>query len=156
VNTIQGTLAVTGGGSDTMNIDDSGTTGAKTGTLTATALTGLGMGPGGITHSGLSQLHITRGSGGGGGNTPGTAAGTTTTIDPGGSNTYNVGSQRPATGGVVNTIQGALIFVSGSGDTLNIDDTGDGTAQSGTLTPTTLTGLGMGPGGITYAALASL
>ena len=37
-----------------MNVNDTGSTVAKTGTLTATTLTGLNMGPSGITYSGLA------------------------------------------------------------------------------------------------------
>ena len=40
-------------------------------------------------------------------------------------------------------------------DTLNVDDTGDATPNSGVLTATTLTGLGMGVG-ITYGAVEVL
>src|SRR5262249_17379535 len=47
---------------------DTGSTRAETGTLTATTLTGLGMGPGGISYSGLSNLNIDLGSGGATGN----------------------------------------------------------------------------------------
>jgi len=49
------------------------------------------------------------------------------------------------------------IEISGNGnDTLNIDNTGDTTANSGTLTPTTVTGLGLGGDGITYTGLIAL
>jgi hypothetical protein len=62
-------LIVTGSGSDTLNADDTGdTTTSQSGTLTATTLTGLGMGlsmgPSGITYSGLKALNINLGSGG--------------------------------------------------------------------------------------------
>ncbi len=66
---IQGPLTIQGGGNDTMNVDDTGSTSAKTGTLTATTLTGLNMGPSGIAYSGLSNLNISLGSGGTTGNT---------------------------------------------------------------------------------------
>ena len=52
-----------------MNVDDTGSTTAKTGTLTATTLTGMNMGPSGITYSGLATLNISLGSGGTTGNT---------------------------------------------------------------------------------------
>src|SRR5262249_24217736 len=41
-------------------------------------------------------------------------------------------------------------------DTAKIDDTGDGSGQTGVLTGTQLTGLGMGANGITYSGLARL
>jgi hypothetical protein len=63
VNNIQGALTVTGSGSDVMNVDDTGSTSAKSGTLTSTTLTGLAMGASGITYSGLASLNINLGSG---------------------------------------------------------------------------------------------
>ena len=59
------TLTVVGSGSGTTaNVNDTGSTGAKSGALTATGLTGLGMGAGGMTYSGLAALNIALGSGG--------------------------------------------------------------------------------------------
>ena len=174
VDLIHGALTVDGSGPDTMNVDDTGSTIAKAGTLTSTTLTGLNMGPGGVTFSGLAFVNINLGSGG---NTftiastiPGstflnsgtgndtvnvqTTSGPTTVNTGGGTNTVNVGSLSPAVGGIVDGIQGALV-VGGSGpDTLNVDDTGSTIAKTGTLTSTTLTGLKMGPAGITYIGLA--
>ena len=64
-NNIQGALTVVGGGSGTtVDVNDTGSTGAKSGALTATGLTGLGMGAGGVTYSGLAALNISLGSGG--------------------------------------------------------------------------------------------
>jgi hypothetical protein len=71
-------------------------------------------------------------------------------------NTINVGSLAPATGGTLKNIQGALTVTGAGSDTLKVDDTGSTVARSGTLTPTTLTGLGMGTGGITYNGLSVL
>src|SRR5260370_15356259 len=64
LDTIQGRLTVTGGGPTTLNVDDTGSSAAKTGTLTPTALIGLGMVAGGITYSSLAALNIKLGSGG--------------------------------------------------------------------------------------------
>jgi Ca2+-binding RTX toxin-like protein len=71
--------------------------------------------------------------------------------------TINVGSLAPDTGGTVNGIR-APLTINGEGgiDTLNVDDTGDALDTSGVLTATTLTGLGMSNGGITYVALEHL
>jgi len=66
-----------------MNIDDTGSSVSKTGTLTATTFTGMGMGPQGITYSGLKFLNIFVGTGGDTLNIQSTAAGTTTTFDQG-------------------------------------------------------------------------
>src|SRR5262249_11294588 len=51
-----------GSGNDVLTVDDTGSTTAKTGTLTATALTGLAMG-GTLTYAGLEGLEIFLGSG---------------------------------------------------------------------------------------------
>jgi hypothetical protein len=174
VNNIQGTINVTGDGSDTMNVDDTGSTGSKTGTLTSNSLTGLAMGAGGITYSGLSALYISLGSGGNTFTITGTGTGTTTlnsgsgsdtvnvqatsgttTVNTGtGTNTINIGSKEPTTGGVLNNILGALTINGSGNDTMNVDDTGSTAAKTGTLTATTLTGLNMA--GITYNGLAAL
>ncbi len=182
VDNIQGALTIVGdaGGTATLNVDDTGSTGVKSGTLTSTALTGLNMGSSGITYSNLANLNINLGSGGNtfliqstaattstslnsgtGADTVNvqTTAGPTTVNTGGGSNanTVNVGSKEPTTGGIVDNIQGALSVVGNTYDTLNVDDTGSTAAKTdGILTPTTLTGLNMGPSGITYSGLATL
>src|SRR5208337_470518 len=160
---------------------------SKTGTLTASTLTGLNMGPSGITYSGLANLNIDLGSGG---NTffinstavptstflnSGTGADTVdvlatggpTTVNTGGGsnqNTVNVGSTQPPmpnyaptdSNGIVDHIQGALTVIGNLADTMNVDDSANRIAKVGTLTPTTLTGMNMGPAGITYSGLANL
>jgi len=45
VDHIQGAIAVIGDSQDIMNVDDTGSTAAKSGTLTSTALTGLTWSP---------------------------------------------------------------------------------------------------------------
>ncbi len=179
VDHIQGALTVFGNGSDTLNVDDTGSTIAKSGTLTASALTGLNMGPSGIAYSGLGDLNIVLGSGGNaflirntavGSNTylkSGAGADTVnvqatssvTTVNTGGGsnlNVINVGSQQPALGGIVDNIQGLLQIFGNGFDTLNVDDTGSTIAKTGTLTASALTGLNMGPRGITYSEFANL
>ena len=64
------------------------------------------------------------------------ATGSVMTVNAGdGDDTINVGTPAP---GIVDGISGSLI-VNGEGgtDTLNVDDTGDGSSNTGTLTPTT-------------------
>ena len=179
VDNIQGALTVAGNGADTMNVDDTGSTTAKTGTLSATTLTGLNMGAAGITYSGLASLNINLGSLGNTFTIANTASGTTTTLNSGtgadtvnvmaitgpatvntggGSNrnVVNVGSEEPMTGGIVDNILGALTVAGNGADTMNVDDTGSTTAKTGTLSATTLTGMNMGPSGITYSGLATL
>ena len=80
------------------------------------------------------------------------AIGGATTVNTGAADDMiNVGSLAPSTGGTVNAIVARLTLDSGTGsDTLNVDDTGDTAANSGTLSATELTGLGMAAG-IGYA-----
>ncbi|HRI80895.1 MAG TPA: hypothetical protein PLF88_00510, partial [Opitutaceae bacterium] len=174
VNGIAGLLTVTGGGTDTLNVDDTGDGAANTGTLTGTTLTGLGM-TSGIAYSSIETLNINLGAGGDTFTIASTSAGVTnlnandgndtinvrattgaTNINTGaGTNVVNAGSLTPATNGNVNAIAG-LVTVTGDGtDTLNVDDTGDGAANTGTLTGTTLTGLGM-TSGIAYTGIETL
>ena len=70
---------------------------------------------------------------------------TTVNTSEGATSTINVGSLSPSVGGMVNGLQGTLAVVDGesSSDTLNVDDTGSTGAKNGTLTATTLKGLGM-------------
>ena len=164
-----------------MNVQDTGSAAANTGTLSTTLagqglLTGLGMGSMGITYSNLGALNISLGNGNNTFNILSTQAGTTTTLNNGsgqsavnvqstagptiintpsqGVEIVNVGSLAPVTGGNVNGIQGALTVNDDNYGTLNVDDTGSTAANTGTLTDTTLTGLGMA--GITYNHLAAL
>src|SRR5208337_927373 len=82
---------------------------------------------------------------------------TVTTLNTGaGANVVNVGSNEPSTSGVTTGIAGSLVVVGSGSDTMNVDDTGNTTGQSGTLISTTLTGLGMGASGITYSGLSAL
>ena len=86
-----------------------------------------------------------------------TLAESTTEIQTSGSNnTFNVGSEEPMTGGIVDNIQGGLNVAGAGADTMNVDDTGSTTAKTGTLTATSLTGLNMGPLGIIYSGLSTL
>jgi hypothetical protein len=75
---------------------------------------------------------------------------------PLGPTTINVGSTAGLTGqGSVDGIVGAVTVMGGGGDTLNASDQASTANNSGTLTDTRLTGLGMGQG-ITYSGLANL
>ena len=70
-----------------------------------------------------------------------------------GDDTINVGTPAP---GTVDGISGNLrVHGEGGSDTLNVDDTGDGNANTGMLTATTITGLDMAAG-ITYDSFATL
>jgi hypothetical protein len=73
-----------------------------------------------------------------------------------GTNTIDVGSLAPSAGGTLDGIQGALTVVGSGQDAMIVDDAGRLAPTTGTLTATTLTGLGMGLPGITYGGLSSL
>ena len=157
VDGIQGAVTVTGNNRDTLNIDDTASESDKTGTLTATTLNGLGMGAGGITYTGILNLNLLLGLGSDTLNIQSTNATTKTIVNTGtGSNTINVGSLEPVLGGIVDNIQGILTLIGSGTDTLNVDDTGSTIGKTGTLTSTTLTGLGMGASGIIYSSLSVL
>jgi len=95
------------------------------------------------------------------------ATSSSTTVNTGGGSnqiTVNVGSTQPPmpnyaptdSNGIVDHIQGALTVIGNLADTMNVDDSANRIAKVGTLTPTTLTGMNMGPAGITYSGLANL
>src|SRR5204862_417143 len=105
-------------------------------------------------------------------NVNGTGAGSTTTLNGGtGNDVVNVraiGAPVTVNGGddadTINVTNGgkvsgiaALLTVGGDGgtDVLNIDDTADATARTGTLTSNTVTGLGMA-GSIAYGTFETL
>jgi acrosin len=155
LNSLAGAILITGGtGSDTVNLDDTGDTLANTGTLTSSAVSGLGLG-GGLIYSTIELLNINLGSGSDAMNIRSTSVGTVTNLNTGGgANTINLGSLSPATGGVLDLIAGPLNIVGSGADILNVDDTGSLVGKTGTLTPTTLTGLGTG--GITFIGLVAM
>ena len=85
-----------------------------------------------------------------------TVGGATTVRAGDGDDTVNVGSNAPSTLGTLDTIS-ALLTVEGDDgdDTLNVDDTGDPTTDTGSLTSTTIRGLGMSDG-IDYGTFETL
>jgi hypothetical protein len=152
---ILGQLKIVGSGSDIMNVDDTGTTTSKSFLLSASSLTGTGMA--GIYFTGLATLNISAGSGGNEFFIGSTSPTTKTTLSTGsGDNTINVGSGFPGLGGTLNHISGVLT-INGSGkDTFNLDNGGSLGNQTGTLTPGTITGLGLGANGILYTGIIAL
>jgi hypothetical protein len=177
VNSISALLTVNGDGdSDTLNVDDTGDTAANTGTLTGTQLTGLGMNSG-ITYGTLEAININLGSGGDSFTIESTHSGTTTVNSNAGQDTVRIktisGPTNINTGIDRDTVNvwndstcldsiSALLTVNmddptviGAGDLLDIRDTGNTTGRSGTLTASTLTGLGMS-GSISYSAVELL
>ena len=88
------------------------------------------------------------------------SAGSTTKIDADaiagtGSSEFNVGSNAPNSGGVLDDIAGPLLLIGGSGqNVITLDDSGSNSARTVTLTGSEVTGLGTG--GITYVGMSSL
>jgi hypothetical protein len=134
------------------------------------AVNGLGLGSGGaINYDGsspfVSSLTVRGGSGGNSITLTGTSTGTTVyagsnggtvnvkaaanplTVDGGAANTtVNVGNRAPDLNGTLAGISAPVTVVNSSGP-LNVDDSGDSIGQSGTISATALTGLGMSAGG---------
>ena len=155
---------------DVLNVYNNNSPASDVGTITANRVYGFGMGGdavisgkaqnGGITYTDLEQLNLMLGSGGNHVDIESTHLGTTTitggagndvfdvkTISGhtfinggGGVDTFNVGSSI----NLADQITGLLsINGGGNGDVLNVNDSGDTTSNAGTLTASTLTGLGM-------------
>jgi len=146
-----------GEGTDAVSVDDSGAAAARSGTLSATEITGLGMGAGRIEYAHVEQLSISLGTGDDAFAVTSTHIGTAAALDGGvGNDTVTVGSLAPAMGGTVNAIDGPLAIDGGGGeDTLTVDDSGDGAANIGTVTASAIAGLGMS-GGIGYGEMETL
>jgi hypothetical protein len=151
----------------TLTLDDSSDTANRTGTLSSTAITGFGMGSGAAINYTGNQLAAVNVIGGSGTNTD-TVTGTSahTNLYPGTNHpaTVNVratgaplvingstkvdyitiGSLAPSLGGTLTAITAPITVINTSdSSTLTLDDSGDTTHRTGTLTPTTITGLGM-------------
>ncbi|NJL47229.1 MAG: hypothetical protein HC929_06680 [Leptolyngbyaceae cyanobacterium SM2_5_2] len=160
-----------GTGSNRLSLDDSGDTTANTGSLTATTITGLGLAAG-ITYANVSTLELELGSGSdaftvasthpgqttlnaGAGDDAVTVESTTgtTVVNTGsGSDTITVGNPS----GVVSQVDGLLILdAGGENDQIILNNSGDIANNSGTLTSTAITGLGMAQG-IQYSNAESL
>jgi hypothetical protein len=172
---IQGALTVIGNGNDVLNVDNTGSVTDQAATLTDSSLTGLGMA--GITYNGIKTFNIALGQGGDALLVLNTAASTTTNVagnggddvfnvqstsgplnlDGGtGNDTFNFSSIAPIPGGNVNAIAGQVNVVGGGGsDTVNVDDSSDTLANTGTLTASSLVGLGLGSG-IGYSGITTL
>ena len=168
VNAVLGALTINGGGTDTVRVNDRAEIAASTLVLTDSLLTGLGLvgneiagiATSGISYSSIENLIIHSGAGLTQANIRSTHAVTTTTIRSRGTGAvFNVGSLAPAIGGTVNAILGRLVVEAfGANETLNVDDTGDATANIGMLSATRITGFGMGDpdDGIEYAGVEAL
>jgi len=170
---------VGGAGTDTLNLDGSGAAADGSGILRAAEMVGFGM-TAGVGYGTVENLNLRLGSGNDTLTVENTGATTNlyagsgsdtvniqkisaaTNLDSGaGSDTINVGSQAGLGGfnvglGNLNGIS-ARLTVTGAGenDVLNLDDTGDGSANSGTLRSGEVVGLGMFAG-IGYGTLETV
>ncbi|MFC1868131.1 beta strand repeat-containing protein, partial [Thermodesulfobacteriota bacterium] len=151
LNGILGALTINGQtGTDTANISDAGDTTNNTGTLTSTQLTSLGTA--GITYDNtLENLNISLGSGSDTFNIQSTNGSVSTVLNTGnGGDTVNIGNLSNS----LDDIAGVLT-VNGqtqtTNDTLNINDQGDGTGNTYTLTASTLNRTGTAA--ITYSGI---
>ena len=168
LNAITGAVMVNGNApsaSDWLYLDDTGDITGGNGAITSSTVTGLGLGAG-VTYTGIEHLQIALGLGdttldvtstNGDGDVPAGATDTVLLLG-GGNDTVNVSSNAPTNTGTVNAILGHLTIdgQGGAADTVNVSDWADASDNTGSLTSTSLTGLGMGPSGITYAGLEFL
>ncbi|MDX6411834.1 MAG: mucin9, partial [Gaiellaceae bacterium] len=154
---------------DTLNVFNGNSPAPDVGFLTDSTLTGLGMGissviagriiPGGITYANLEAVNVNLGYGDNTFTVLSTHAGSTTITSGKGKDTINVvtisGHTTIETGkgndtinvtnaGLVDQIAGLLTLDGGAdADTVNVNDGADQNPNTGTLSGTTLTGLGM-------------
>jgi hypothetical protein len=148
---LTGAVTVIGDNSDTLNLNDAADTTARTVALNSTGIIGLGFG--GLSYSGLATMNVKLGSGGNTVAVNSTAAGLVTNFNTGsGANSVYLGSNTSST--VMTGFAGALNLTGGGSDTLSINDSGDPTSQTVTVSPTTV--LGLSPAPISYTGSAAL
>ena len=151
LDNITATVSVAGGGSTTLNLDDTGSTAPKSMILLANDVSGLSAGD--IDYSGLSNLNIKLGSGLETVVVHSTASGTTSVVTAGSANDQftlsgtNTASLAAGLAGPI-TVDGAL-----GTNALNIDDSTDTAVEHVVLTATTISGIGAT---ITYLNFATL
>jgi hypothetical protein len=193
VSAIAGPLNVIGTGTDSLNVDDTGSAAPRAGTLDATSLL---LGPANITYGGINILNLSLGSGADNLDIANTATGVITSIGAGSGNdnltlendagpttidtqsgndvvnvlaisaatvleqtgmngvdSFNVGGLN-AGSGVLDQLLVPLKITGGGADALNVNDAASSSAQTGSLSPTDIGGLGSQ--GINYSGIASL
>ncbi|MBI1840419.1 MAG: hypothetical protein HYR88_06145, partial [Verrucomicrobia bacterium] len=144
VDGVQGFLVIQGSGADILNVDDTGSSAAKTGRLTATTLTGLAMGAQGVRYSGVTDLGISLGSGNDRFFVDSTHSGTSTVL--------NAGNELPSDNEIndivnVNSIGGRTTINGGAGNDairVNYDEAGNQTFRNGIAALLTVHGQGGG------------
>ncbi|MCO6455093.1 MAG: choice-of-anchor D domain-containing protein [Pirellulaceae bacterium] len=160
-------LTIDGGaGDDTWTADDSGDSNPDMGVLTFDTLTGFQM-TDGVHYTQIEVLLLTMGQAGDTLDVDSTNSTTDSQVfGNAGDDTINVSKlpALPLAGNAclqitdtVDCIQGVLRVDGGADyDTLNVVNTGQTSSRSGTLTGTSITGLNMGPDGITYSTLEAI
>jgi hypothetical protein len=168
LNSIKSLVTVNGAGSVTMNVDDTGDITANTGTLTGGTLTGFFGSGGSLAYNNVTTLNLNLGSGGNTLTVSGSAGVTNINSGTGADNiTINAstGTLNLATGtgvdtvyvgGVLSNIKGVLTITGSGDDTLNVDNSGVGSAVVGALSSSVVSGLGLSNSGIQYAGLSAL
>jgi len=142
-------------GNDALTIDYSGDTAGLTGSLTRNTLTGLNM-TGTLSYDTFETLTLNLGAGDDNFSIRSTHDGATNLFAGAGMNTVTIGSAATSLGGLLDNIAGLLTITGGTAsDILILDDSADTTNNTGALTSTMLTGLGM-TGQIVYADIDDL
>jgi hypothetical protein len=164
--TIEADVVVAGGGgSNSLTLDDRGSTASSSGTLTQNLVSALGLGPGGsISYSQFNALSLLLGRGSANVVIANTHAGSTTVTAQnaadtvsvrritgrtilnagGGDDTIRVGMLMPQLGGTLDLIDADLTITAGLGrDSLVLDDSGDRSDNTGAITDTSISGLGL-------------
>jgi hypothetical protein len=157
--TLGGTLANIAGpvnvssssGSTTLTLDDSGDTTGQTVTVTSSSITGT-WSPAAINYANVSTLTIEGGTGIHNFYIQSTARGTMTNLVLGGSNTVRIGSNAPSLNGTLANIAGPLNVSNSS--VMVVDDSGDSSVQTATITNNSIVGLS--PAAISYTNVGSL
>ncbi len=153
-----------GANSDVLNVDDQENQTTNVGLLTSSRLTGLGMGNDnpdlGLDYSRMETLNVGLGAGDDTFYIQSTHAGATTVNTGSGADAVQVSSEagnlKPEDG-TLNQIGGSLDVDGGSDapDILTVYDSGDGTQNTGELSATKISGLGMA-GDLAYLDFDSL
>jgi hypothetical protein len=116
----------------------------------------------GTTHDyyqfGISGVDVLTEGGTNSVNVQATLAGTPTVVNDGGTDTVTIGSNAPSLSGTLANIAGPVNVATSKGDTgtttLNVDDSGDSSPQTATITSSSITGLA--PAAINYSGVSTL
>jgi hypothetical protein len=148
---IAGTVSLTGDGFDVLTIDETFQANADTGVVTPTAITGFS--PATINYAGIKTLIMTLGSSTNVINVTGTSSASTVSAGNGHDN-IDVSTIAPNAGGTLGDINGVLSVLGNGSDNLLLDNSGDTTGETVTLSDGQETGAS--PAAINYSGLGTL